>query len=210
MNTARLSALAGLTPPNAGQHPGPAPWLPPTTAPALRDLVESLARRINGRTGAPLEQLLDAGARGVASPARGTIATIIRRAMFDSIRQGSPGLPPQQLQRGIDAYRATLQTMAAIEAGGSGDDDGDFRRLMAQVAHTARCNPAGARLKHTIATVIAGFPAREQIILQLSLVDESSIAEIASILDISQGSTARIRRAAIGRLRHELACLPAS
>ncbi len=209
MTAARLPAPAGQFATDAGYRAdAPAP----TDAPVIgrhANLVTSLANRINARTGAPLKQLLDAGTRRLAKAMDGSIAAALRRAMFDSIRQGGPGTPPHQLQRGVDAYRATLETMADIEAG-QGNDDEQFRRLAADVATAARGNPVAGRLKHIVATIIAGFPAREQIILQLSLVDDCSIAEIASILDMNRDSAARIRRTAIGQLRHQLACLPAS
>ncbi len=213
MTAARLSATAGPIATDSGCDTYPPAHLP-TADPVANHhigLVTSIATRIGTRTGAPLQQLLDAGTRRLAKPLDGSIAATLRRAMFDSIRQdtpGGPGIPPHQLQRGVDAYRATLDTMADIEAG-HGNDDDQFRRLAADVAHAARGNPTAARLKHSIATIIAGFPAREQIILQLSLVDDCSIAEIAGILDISRDNAARIRRAAVGQLRDQLACLPA-
>jgi hypothetical protein len=216
MTAARSFAPVESFAPFAPQAGGPATNPQAAFASGNHGLLQALARRIAARTGAPVPRLLDAGAtaldlpqRDSANTLRDSAATTIRRAMFASIRNGVPGQPPQQLQRALDAYRATLQTMATIEAGGSGDDDGDFRRLMADVAEAARTNPAGAHLNYSIANVVAGFPSREQIILQLSLVDNCSIAEIAAILDINPGSAAQIRRAAIGRLRHELACLSA-
>lgn len=124
---------------------------------------------------------------------------------------------------GIEAYRATLRTMAAIEAGGSGDDDADFRRLVARIAPAlhalggagqgeasaadrgASRRTAAASLANTIAAAIGRLAAAEQIILQLSLVDNCSLAEIGSILDLAPLDIAKARRAAIGHLRRDLA-----
>ncbi len=120
---------------------------------------------------------------------------------------------------GIEAYRATLRTMAAIEAGGSGDDDADFRRLVAGIASVAQERDAtagratavtargetAAHIAGSIAAAIERLGAAEQIILQLSLVDNCSLAEIGGILDLSPQEIARARRTAIGYLRSDLA-----
>jgi DNA-directed RNA polymerase specialized sigma subunit len=114
------------------------------------------------------------------------------------------GAAPALPRHGIDAYRATLRTMAAIEAGGSDEDDRDFRRLVASIGETARRGDDTRPGGDTIAAAIARLGSAEQIILQLSLVENCSLAEIANILDLPPPDIARIRRAAIGRVRSDL------
>ena len=129
---------------------------------------------------------------------RGRLESRLGRGATEAEMAGEMGLAAAD-------YRAMVDDSQAVQQDSIDEVYSDHSMWFADVEERADDAIDRERLQAAVAAAISGLPEREAMVLQLDVVEEMNLEEIGQTLGVGAARVCQIKKAALDRLRKQLA-----